>query len=1214
MDLKKTMEAFLNARVNDETKNNLYWVDPNNVDLFGKGEVKPFLLRTDSKKDTQALSTLLNEHEVNLYYKWPPRHFTCVRLAVKVTHVPSLTHATLREWCSEDPSYAILSEKGHDKEGGSPYAQVQCLVRGLFSRLMDSYSTAALVDFHKQPLLLMRSKVDKHSYYALFQELWLHLEELRKLAFTFKYHPKLKDTGVIVQCGEDNLFPLPEYVPCNDKKNDTQEDQDTEPPAYPVNTSSITSVFLVPSKNAPRLPSAKFSQEGLSLYAATSTTITECKHAKAVQEVTRAACIEPFDIRSEIDLHSPILMNTEYLLRIFNHEAPALSFHYINQFLADCYKYGLVYMKVMDINTHTVMLTSHKRHKIAAEVFGFLSVDVTVVVDGKLKSKKINIIQFWLDHTQHRLYDNITFEPGQPTTIHHAIKYNQRKHNRGGEYLKELCVLNTCPPAAFFTYRQNYMDDGGGWSRFKNKAKPPDPPRRLTPIPANYAGHNFDFEDPDRWFGRQPGETPMQLFMRYASQLPTQILHSDDPLIEEKVEREGAVAQLFFILFHIYYCICDGDNDNFKRFHAFFARILLKPMDQARQFMVIQGHQGSGKTNIVNSIGMHCFGEGSQYHYLGGQSKRLVGRFSSQFDNAVLVALDEATIGKDEETMSALKSICTDRLRTTEAKYNDSRMIRNYLHVVFICNKCQLPVEPGDRRYIFYECNKELGYHSLYHSILQPRLLTRFSMMTYGTWLVRPWLTEDLSPPLLNPFLDNAFINFFKAPPLNALKEKCIMETLAEFDPELKWWEDCLKDGKIRKLSASRARFHKEMEWFRIHEAELRELGVWQDPAVNTSLSVNNVVGMAAAKVRSSTEKGFKEKWGWLLDIDSPEYHDFSIYSHLDADLVAGKEWPVVVHWDDLYDAFKSSCKSSKILPSGFIESIKGCVITANPNSRNSPPGNGSTSSNYQQQGGETVRLPCIWGARAQFRYFLKYNCVRDKRHIYHAGTHGYTQLPLLQQSQQSQQQTQERGHSPSSSSSSSSTHGNTTVTSTSTTTINPQAASVNTETWVTILHRQVAMGERPPGVHDDCQYCGKVSDLYKESPPENPVPEAAVSAGASEEGGVEDPDPQVHGLRHQAHGRGDRKRKQDSPGHKPPSPKGKGRADGSPPGSPLAGVQPGRGGLGRPDRARVQDEGEQARSPSPRPKRHRTRVLSADPGMSGLHLSSPSARVEVAL
>jgi hypothetical protein len=1145
---------------------NLYRVDP------GKDRRRTyFYVNVGSDKQLGEFCALLKEHgsSHNICYHWPEKK--PVRLAAIIrcpfwrayetahpTPPPSPRDACMdTDECEEDQRVA----KRARREARKNTTELEAIAAALDKKLKpllrprevdllevdvdDLLGEPSTVSTVLDSITVLQDPACHEQAYVAFQNAWASQQDLTKLLRIFAWHEDFKDYFAIQFGPKYNNLPFGTLTfPATDEPFETLRD-----------------TFLVAKgKGVVSKPTVCLSPAGETAYLTANAAFNKFKADQlARKEDVRYGVAEPFDSKSELDLSSPNLMDPLFLKRIFNYTAFEPAFQYINMFMADCYKQGEVFIKVPNEITRTFTLKSLKRTELKQN-YSFLTYEHT---DDNGKTKTGNILDFWLSHPDHRTFENITFEPGVPTVIVRAVP------NTSSEcFLNQMRILNTCPPATYFMYRDDFLDldpDSQYSLPAPNETEQQKQERLYHRI---VAGKGFKIDRPETYFDRAtPDESLINMFTRKTKGL--QSFKEGEQDLDEKLEQEGKEQTLWVILFHIYYVICNGSRELFDRFNTFYARILFTPMKQDRQFLVIQGDQGSGKTNLVNYIGTYLFGEGSQYHFLGGQSNRLTGRFASQFDNAVLVTLDEATIKDDSETMNTLKSLCTDRTRVSEPKYRESRQIRNYLHCNFVCNQCTLPVEPGDRRYIFFMCNNDLGKFFGYHSVVQPRIASKFGIMCYGMWLQQH-----------SEFLENSYVNFQRSPPMTENKKVCIMNRLRKDAPEVAWWAGCLADGQVRGLNPKRTYLAYEMAWLNDRRSFFDK---WVVPIGPCARDTIDGLLCVARDMRDAGEGSLewvlkkddvrtqeeKDLWAWInprkLKLTKKTRHEF---------------WPVQTTWEDMYKAFKelTQNKNSKIMISDFKNSISGCLGVKeifDAEARDDDPLDswGKELSN-QDEMTVTVKLPCLYAARAQFDYFLKYNGVRDKTSFHfvdnrtRCGPFGQHPEPALVRSDSSAS----------------------------------FDASPTSETWISMLRERGRLEKREEPFHRHCDHCWETSELWQEEyakrGSQGGGSHPAAAATETPGGGAGMLPGQVLEYDTDDYESGEDERAPDSPPAESSSGPQK-RAARKSSGRDNR-MQPRRRRLGRPPRARVQDAGDEEGVPASSP-RDSPRALPSSPDLSAL-------------
>lgn len=1144
VEAKTLLSAFANKlALDDPSKCSLYYLD---------SESKRINFRLDLAKHAGELVNLINDHGewFNLYYNYSKK--VTSKLAVQLTFNPNgYQHDTDNEVeyddCHSDASsvgsQASASASTSTRRKQCSAGEMRFMEKACFSLLTplltDKGDEHVLKDIER---LAGASPFTEHLHDAVFAfpSAWLTPSDLHKLSVIFKWHPEFKNK-LRVFWDDLNSVPFPRFMPQG---------------KFCVNVESFRRCFLVQLKTRPSTVS--LSQQGVLAYNVAQKKLDEWKASKAAENVAyHQKHGDPVNSESVVDLYNFDLLNRQYLRDIFNPERPEAAIYYLNMFFADVGE--LVYEKKIHEFTGTPILVSRQKPTIKM-VYSDLeyTYEREDPVTGRTAVKTGHILDFYLRHKDHFNYHNTVFSPGHPTAYVTTLPGQKRKDIYAGDIRK----LNTCPASSYTANKQFYCDDFGNPVKLI--------PKEGNPNPGN---PNFDFM---RYFGRERGEPLIDTFLRRMGHLPTSqdISHLDTEAWEEQVEREGPDVQLWLMMFHTYFVYAKRDMSLFDRYHAFFARALFNPMGKDKQFLVLSGQMGAGKTQITDCIGKFLFGLGTQYMYCGGDSERLVGRFTGQFENAILVCLDESSFaGSDPATANKLKSLCTDGLRQLEKKHQEARIIPNYLHVIIITNDLIgiCVIDPGDRRYIVMEIDDELAVTAIYHAILQPRVCTRYFNMVYGRWL------ESQAR-----LLDNKVIDFFRAPPFTAAKSRCVLTGLQTRMPQATWWHACLfLQKQIIGLKVDSHAFRnlmlytKDIAWVASMEERLRKNGkVFMDMPDTTC-------ELEEAKIKRKCADGDAD-YQWAKNVDDPKWAKFR-YSYGGDDAL----WPYTTTIKDLYYAYcaNQGKKAEYIMMTEFKQKLKSVLTFA--------PFKGAPN-----QDDEPIKIPCLYGCRAQFTYFLKYNCIRDK----HGGliqAYGTEHDPEWDAAPAAKPQkrgtTGTRGDSPGEDGGR--RQGDQELPAQAPAqqapgSVNPdsgarpgghgagQGQRRSGETWIDILWQQCRADKRPKGFHRYCKQCRQCSELWREIEQEHRVkdglrlddtvqgPGAQAGPGAASQAGAD-------GLCEGDHERRAGQRARDSQGSQPDI-KGKGRDDGGSPGLALARVQSGRAGSREPGGARVQDSSDE--------------------------------------
>lgn len=265
---------------------------------------------------------------------------------------------------------------------------------------------------------------------------------------------------------------------------------------------------------------------------------------------------------------------------------------------------------------------------------------------GKLKARKkrMRVVDAWLEHEEHLMVDDTVFFPGKPTLMRCPIRKDLLENHRS-------LLVNTFPEFAYKIYTRRYtrqqLEVGG-------------------PVPQK--GYN------------------LQRYME---------------MIEAKPVSERTYLEV--LLDHIYRVYCSRNPIMFWAFNAFFYNIFTHPMKRMGACLMIVGMFGVGKSVFFQALGRYGFGEGTLYQYFGGDGSRLTGRFNSGFQG-LLIFIDEAE-NSDATTAGKTKSMITEDVQMTEAKYQTPKLVHNYANFVYCGNSLGQKIMPGDRRYWTMECD-----------------------------------------------------------------------------------------------------------------------------------------------------------------------------------------------------------------------------------------------------------------------------------------------------------------------------------------------------------------------------------------------------------------------------------------------------------------------------------------------------------------------------
>lgn len=178
----------------------------------------------------------------------------------------------------------------------------------------------------------------------------------------------------------------------------------------------------------------------------------------------------------------------------------------------------------------------------------------------------------------------------------------------------------------------------------------------------------------------------------------------------------GAEGDWSTIRTHIKEVWCKHDKDLYEYVTDWLAHMFQYPGTPGKTCLAIKSdRQGAGK-NIIADILVKAFGP----HGIALSTDRhITGNFNSLIAESIFTVLTEAVWSGHKDARSFLKSLITDPTVVSERKYADARQINNFTHLMCLSNEeWPVPVEAGDRRYCFLDCdNKYAGDHDYFEHL-----------------------------------------------------------------------------------------------------------------------------------------------------------------------------------------------------------------------------------------------------------------------------------------------------------------------------------------------------------------------------------------------------------------------------------------------------------------------------------------------------------------
>ena len=147
---------------------------------------------------------------------------------------------------------------------------------------------------------------------------------------------------------------------------------------------------------------------------------------------------------------------------------------------------------------------------------------------------------------------------------------------------------------------------------------------------------------------------------------------------------------------HLEGIICNGDEECYEYLLNWLSLLVQKPQKLPGVAVCLLSKPGTGKGMTMNYIGQIF---GPHYKHLTDKNQ-LLGRFTGQLMDAVLVFADEIHWDGNKSESGLIKGMITEKTRMMERKHHDPLEIMNCVHLILASNeKWAIPADIGDRRF-----------------------------------------------------------------------------------------------------------------------------------------------------------------------------------------------------------------------------------------------------------------------------------------------------------------------------------------------------------------------------------------------------------------------------------------------------------------------------------------------------------------------------------
>ena len=171
---------------------------------------------------------------------------------------------------------------------------------------------------------------------------------------------------------------------------------------------------------------------------------------------------------------------------------------------------------------------------------------------------------------------------------------------------------------------------------------------------------------------------------------------------------------------HVVQVLASGNNQHADYIFSWLADIVQNPAEKPGVALVLKGQKGVGKDTLAE-IMKAILGRRHSAHVASTQ--RLTARFNAAFATALLIHVEEAIWGGQQDAKGVVQSLITCPSLPLERKNVDTVEVDSYSRLLFTTNESwAVPATADERRYAVFEAsscrrNDRAYFHALYQQI-----------------------------------------------------------------------------------------------------------------------------------------------------------------------------------------------------------------------------------------------------------------------------------------------------------------------------------------------------------------------------------------------------------------------------------------------------------------------------------------------------------------
>lgn len=359
---------------------------------------------------------------------------------------------------------------------------------------------------------------------------------------------------------------------------------------------------------------------------------------------------------------------------------------------------------------------------------------------GNMSIKYKNAGELWLEHSNHLRFNGIVFDPralerrmegknsdpasddwlnlfkGWKVSKYMAAKLAWQLYNRFlRPDLDNVLYYDVRPIAGWyhleFVDKSNlhlYADSKVGdivtvYTALPGNPHVPGPPWKYNPFWPEHLKlieqlHSYNFcyffrNVPDKYRGMDLSDVPEDPDERAHFFLDLWFGRPDEPAAEAGVSAAP-------ILQWIWHCLARKNSELYNYIMNWLSSWRQMITDAPDTCLVMRSECGSGKSSFVSMLGSLV---GTDYYRAVNDAEDVLGYFTSELGNILLLFLDEVKISNESQVRKLKQLLTSDDVRVRRMQSNAAQE-RKFFGVIMAGNTHQLlPADPGERRFVFLE-------------------------------------------------------------------------------------------------------------------------------------------------------------------------------------------------------------------------------------------------------------------------------------------------------------------------------------------------------------------------------------------------------------------------------------------------------------------------------------------------------------------------------